>query len=265
VAKIWFRIIICKDINMEENRIDPTIAYDVVELPSKGIHYENKKKSLKVAYLTAADENILSSPSLIATKGIIPELLRRKIIDRDLAVEDIVEEDKQAILIFLRNTAFGSEYTMTIDDPKTKEEFQVVIDLSTLKVKDFNLKEDSNGEYEYFLEKSKIPITFKYLTQKQELELQKIESNWKEETPAPIATKRLEFMIKSVNGNRSMMEIHSFIENKMPLVDSQNFKKFYQKNKPGLDLIETVQTPSKETIQVQIGFGVEFFRPFYGI
>jgi hypothetical protein len=43
----------------------------VVELPSKGIHYQNKKKSLRVAYLTAADENILSSPN---TSALIIEL-----------------------------------------------------------------------------------------------------------------------------------------------------------------------------------------------
>ena len=43
---------------MEQNRIDPTISYDVIELPSRGIHYENKKKTVRVAYLTAVDENI---------------------------------------------------------------------------------------------------------------------------------------------------------------------------------------------------------------
>ena len=251
--------------NMEEQRIDPTISYDVVQLPSGGIHYDNKKKSVKVAYLTAADENILSSANLIISGDVIKELLKRKIIDRDLAIEDIVEEDKQAILIFLRNTAWGTVYTMTVKDPKTKEDFPVEIDLSTLKVKDFTLEEDSNGEYEYFLEKAKVPITFKYLTQKQEIDLQDIGNNWKEDTPPPLASKRLEFMIKSVNGNRQPMEIHGFIENKMPLSDSQEFKKFYLKNKPGLNLTETVQTPSKETIQVQIGFGAEFFRPFYGL
>ncbi len=250
---------------MEEQRIDPTIAYDIVQLPSGGIHYENKKKSVKVAYLTAADENILSSPNLIISGDVIKELLRRKIVDRDLDIDDIVEEDKQAILIFLRNTAWGTEYNMTVKDPKTNEEFPVTIDLSTLKVKDFTLVADSNGDYEYFLEKCKIPITFKYLTQKQEIEIKNIGDNWKEETPAPLVSKRLEFMIKSVGGNRSPMEIHSFIENKMPLADSQNFKKFYTENKPGLDLTQTVETPSKETIQVQIGFGAEFFRPFYGI
>ena len=32
---------------MEEQRIDPTIAYDVVELPSRGIHYPGNKNLLE--------------------------------------------------------------------------------------------------------------------------------------------------------------------------------------------------------------------------
>ena len=88
---------------MDEFRIDPSISYDVVELPSKGIHYPNGKKSARVSYLTAADENILAAPNLIQTNSIVTELLKRKILDKDLPIEDYVEEDKQAILIFLRN------------------------------------------------------------------------------------------------------------------------------------------------------------------
>ena len=56
---------------MEEYKIDPTIAYDVVELPSRGIYYANNKKSLKISYLTAADENILAAPNLIQTNQIV--------------------------------------------------------------------------------------------------------------------------------------------------------------------------------------------------
>jgi len=252
-------------VSSNDFRIDPTIAYDVVELPSRGIHYPNRKKSVKVAYLTAADENILSSPNLIATSGVISELIKRKVLDKDILPEDIVEEDKQAILIFLRNTAFGTEYNMTLTDPKTNEKFSTVINLATLKIKDFKLVEDSNGEYPYFLEKSGIPITFKFVNQKQEEELQKIKESWNGNGVAPIVTKRLEMMIKSINGSRIPMEIHNFIENKMPIKDSQGFKKYVAENKPGVDLTQTVTTPSKEDIQVEIGFGVEFFRPFYGI
>jgi len=35
------------------------LPHDVVPLPSQGIFYTNKKKSLKVGYLTAQDENLL--------------------------------------------------------------------------------------------------------------------------------------------------------------------------------------------------------------
>ncbi len=249
---------------MEEYRIDPTIAFDVVELPSRGIHYPNKKKSVKVAYLTAADENILSSPNLMATNSIIGELLKRKILDRDINVDDIVDEDKQAILIFLRNTGFGTEYTLTTTDPKTDKEFSFNVDLSELKLKDFTLVEDVNGEYPYFMEKSKINITFKFLTKKQETEIDNIRDSWNGIGVPPIITKQLEFMIKSIEGNRDPMNIRNFIEN-LPIKDSQDFRKYVLENKPGLDLTQEAITPSGDKIQVKIGFGVEFFRPFYGI
>jgi hypothetical protein len=249
---------------MEETKIDPSIAYDVIELPSKGIHYTNKKKSVRVAYLTASDENILSSPSFLNTNTVITELLKRKILDKDLSVDEIVEEDRQAILIFLRNTAFGSEYSLTITDDKTGNEFSVEVDVGSLKIKDFNLVEDSNGEYGYYLEKSKSEITFKFLTQKQEDEIEKIKESWNGNGVAPVITKQLEMMIKSVGGVRDALKIRGFIET-MPIKDSQDFRKFVKDNKPGLDLTQEVTTPSGDIVQVRIGFGVEFFRPFYGI
>ena len=249
---------------MEEYKIDPTIAYDVIELPSRGIHYTSKRKSVRIAYLTASDENILSSPSFLNTNTVIIELLKRKILDKDLPIEEIVEEDRQAILIFLRNTAFGSEYTISTIDPKTDQEFDVVVNLESLKLKDFNLTENSEGEYSYYLEKSKTDITFKFLTQKQETEINKIKESWNGNGVAPIVTKQLEMMIKSVGGMREALKIRNFVE-MMPIKDSQDFRKLVQDNKPGLDLTQTVTTPSGDNIQVNIGFGVEFFRPFYGL
>ena len=249
---------------MDEFRVDPTIAYDVVELPSRGIHYQNKKKSLKVAYLTAADENILSAQNLIATNGVIDELLKRKILDRDIQIDEIVEEDRQAVLIFLRNTAFGPEYKFYLTDSKTEKEFTVSVDMSELKFKDFNLESDANGEYSYFMEKSKVRITFKFLTPKQEKELEDLKRSWNGQGVAPVVTKQLEMMIKSVEGNRDMMNIHNFVD-RLPIKDSQDFKKFVKENKPGLDLVKKVKTPSGEDVDVEIGFGVEFFRPFYGL
>lgn len=249
---------------MEEFRIDPTIAYDVVELPSRGIHYPNGKKSLKVAYLTAADENILSAQNLIASNMVIEELLKRKILDRDFNIDDLVDEDKQAILIFLRNTAFGAEYNLILTDLKTDKEFTATVDLSEVSFKDFTLEADSMGEFKYTMEKTNIDITFKFLTKKQQKEIEEIEKSWNGVGVAPIVTKQLEMMIKSVAGNRDSMNIRNFIE-KLPIKDSQSFRKYVKEHKPSLNLSKTVKTPSGEDIQVEIGFGVEFFRPFYGL
>lgn len=249
---------------MEKYTIDPTIAYDVVELPSQGVVYKTGKKSLRVAYLTAADENILTSPNLLQNDSVIEELLKRKILDKDFDINELINEDRQAILIFLRNTAFGTEYELEILDPQTNKPFTTKIDLSVLKVKDFKLQPDSNGEYSYFMKNVKKNITFKFLTNQQEKDLELIKNSKSDNLVVPTNTKRLEMMIKSIEGQRDQMMIYQFIQ-QLPIKDSQDFKKFVNENKPGIDLSIEVKTPSGEIVKSFIDFGVEFFRPFYGL
>jgi hypothetical protein len=49
----------------------------------------------------------------------------------------------------------------------------------------------------------------------------------------------------------------------MPIADSKYIKKFMDDNEPRLDLTRTVMTPSGEQLTVNVGFGVDFFRPFF--
>ena len=83
--------------NLQTHEIDPTIPYDLVELPSKGIFYKNQKKNLKVSYLTAADENILTSPNLSESGELMDTLLKAKILDKDIEATDLAECDRQAV------------------------------------------------------------------------------------------------------------------------------------------------------------------------
>lgn len=249
---------------MEDLKFDPSIQYDVVELPTKGIHYKNGKSSLRVAYLTASDENVLAAPNLVQTNQIINEILKRKVLDKDISIDELMPEDVEAIMIFLRNTAFGSEYSVKLIDPSTEKEFNVTVDLSSLNFKKFTLVADANNEYSYVMPKSNVDVTFKFLTKKQETEIDEIKNSWNGLGAAPVVTKQLEFMIKSVKGNRDPMTIKNFVE-QLPIYDSQQFRKFINQNKPGLDLKQKAKTPSGEEIDFYIGFGVDFFRPFYGL
>lgn len=249
---------------MEQNRIDPTISYDVIELPSRGIHYENKKKTVRVAYLTAVDENILSSPNLIATQQVVNELLKRKVMDKDLSIDDLVEEDKQAILIFLRNTAFGTKYQVSAVDPKTNQRFDVTLDLGELNIKNIKNTPDSNGLFTLTLPMTKDTVQYKLLTYGEDAQIDKELDRYPNGVIKPVITRKLEKQIVSVNGSNDVSTIAKFVT-EMPIADSKYLRRTIAESEPRLDLKKEVQTPTGDIIDVFINFGVEFFRPFFSI
>jgi hypothetical protein len=245
---------------------DPTqtnIPYDVVPLPSKGMFYQNKLESVKVTYLTASDENLLSSPNIVESGNIIDELLRRKILGSEVNITEMLECDKQAVLIFLRNTAFGATYEFTLTDPKTKESFNHTHDLSSVSMKEFNLIADEKGEFSYSLPVTKKGVKFKFLSSTQETELSNIDSQY-EGRISPKVTRRLEYLIQEIEGERDKGNLAQMIQS-MPIKDSQGFRNYVKDNEPGLDLKVTVRAPSGEEVTTSVVLGAHFFRPFFGI
>ena len=71
-------------------------------------------------------------------------------------------------------------------------------------------------------------------------------------------------VVKEIDGVRDPMTLSQTIQI-MPIKDSQNIRKVVRENAPELDLNIKVKTPSNQEIGARIAFGVEFFRPFYGI
>ena len=112
--------------NTDYNQEGFTIAHDVVPLPTKGLFYKPKKESFKVGYLTAEDENILMSQNA-SKEGIVYTLLRNKIYEPGFNINQLLDVDVQAILIFLRNTSFGSEYHLKVMDPGTGKYFETTL------------------------------------------------------------------------------------------------------------------------------------------
>ena len=102
------------------------------------------------------------------------------------------------------------------------------------------------------------------LTVGDELELSKNAEMYPQNMVAPKITWRLNKMIVSIDGNTDRQFIATFIE-KMPIIDSKHIRRFMLDNEPGLDLKKQVLAPSGEKVDVDIAFGVEFFRPFFGV
>ena len=156
------------------NDVDPNVQYDVIQLPSNGQCYKNKVDRVPVAYLTAYDENIITSPNLYKDGLVIDFLLKNKIVNKEINVDDLVTGDVDAIVLFLRATSYGTDFPIVVNDPQSGEQIETTVDLTTLKPKEFTLVGDENGWFEYITPIKKDKIKFRYLTRKMEKQLKKV-------------------------------------------------------------------------------------------
>ncbi len=234
-----------------------TLPHDVVPLPSEGVFYKNKKKSLRVGYLTAADENII----MAGGGDITTNLLRNKIYEPDIKIDDLLEGDIEAILIFLRNTSFGSDMDITLTDSKTGKQFAAKVNLESLPIIK-GQEPSSDGTFSITLPKSGTNLKIKPLTYGELTDISRMESAYPKGRVFPKVTMRLQKQIVEMDGITDLGEIAKFVE-QMPISDSKYIRNFLDKNEPKLDMTKIVVTPSGENLQVNVGFGVDFFRPFF--
>ena len=148
--------------------------YDVVKLPSKGQCYPNKQSTIKVSFLTAYDENMILSPNLYKDGTFIDYLLHAKVIDENFNPDDLVQGDRDAIIIWLRATGYGPDYPIIVTDDVTGKEFETSVDLSKINYKKFKLKGDDNGHFAFTMPTTKDVVKFRYLTQADLKKLQKL-------------------------------------------------------------------------------------------
>jgi hypothetical protein len=238
------------------------LPHDIVTLPSGGKFYKNKKKSVKVGFLTASDENHLMNIKKADSQSIINAIIRNKLYEPDMKPDNLLDGDIEAILLFLRNTSFGSEYSVPAIDPANGETFVAKIDLSELDIKQTTEEPNEEGLFVTTLPKSNVVVKLKLLTFGEDLEIERQLENYPQGLTPPRVTKRLLEQIVELNGSRDKGEIAKAIE-KMPITDSKYIRNYISDNEPRYNLMREVIAPSGRKVSLRITFGVEFFRPFF--
>jgi hypothetical protein len=156
---------------------------------------------------------------------IIPNLLRSKIYEPGFNVDELIDGDVQAILIFLRNTAFGPDYNFLIKDPKTGKDFEAAVRLDELDVEKPIHEPNEEGFFQTTLPKSGSVVKCRVLTMSDQREIDRFTKSYPNGMNAPIVTKRLEMMIVEIDGDRSKEKISTFIS-QMPIADSKHIRTF---------------------------------------
>ena len=253
---------------------------EIVDLPSKGLVYskDNALSSGKVEmkYMTAKEEDILTTQSYIKDGSVLDRLFQSLIISNGdgtpIKYVDITLGDKNAIMIAARILGYGKDYEVEIDDPTQPGTMQKeVIDLTQFESTEYDgsgQTELHKNEYEFELPQSKRKVTFQALTEskerkiKHQLEAQKKASRKLNDKTDKQLTIRLKNTIVSVDGDTEQTTINHFVENELFAADSRALRTHINKVVPDVDLTyEFISDETGEGRDMLLPMGLGFFWP----
>jgi len=244
---------------------DFNTAFDVIPLPSKGKTYPSKKPNIRVSYMTTADESILTSPNLLQSGEFLEILINRKVLEPELRYRDLLVGDRNAIMIWLRATAYGENYAVTLLD-ENDNPFDTEINLNSLSFKNLGAEPDAEGLFDFVFPVSKHRIKFRFLTCGDIEDIEKqLEQDKLNEIPInKNSTYTMQKMIVEVNGSRDKNMINDYVES-IRIRDSKEFVKYVNSIESGVDLTLKVGTPGGGSVDTFLPINLNFFWPDFRI
>ena len=247
---------------------DSKFPTEVVELPSKGYFYPKESPlasgKVEMKYMTAREEDILTSPNLLKQGIAIDKLLEALIVDKKINIGDLLIGDKNALIVAARILAYGKMYEFVTFD-ETGEEVNVTVDLTTLNDKeiDFDKLSPNTNEFSFTLPNSKREITLKFLTHKDEKELEREATVLKKvsSTLAKTMTSRMKRIIASVDGNSEKQHINEFVDNELLSVDSLELRRYLNSINPDINMTTIATFPDGREEEVAVEITAQFFWP----
>ena len=107
---------------------------EVIDLPSEGKLYPKEHPcsngKIEIKYMTAKEEDILTSQNLIKKGVVVDRLLDSLILTEGVKIDDLLLGDKNAIMVAARILAYGPEYTCEVTNPKTGEKMTQTFNLA---------------------------------------------------------------------------------------------------------------------------------------
>jgi hypothetical protein len=243
-------------------------ATEVISLPSQGLCYPESnplsKGEIELKYMTAREEEILTSQSLIKKGIVLDKLFEAIIVDKNINPDDIVLGDKNAIMLATRILGYGPEYNVQIQT-STGEVDEVTVDLGKVSTKDIDFTK-LNRENKYTFKTSLgNQLVFKLLTHGDEKKIDADVNAMKrlnKDSGGSELTTRYRYMLVSVDGKEDTKSITDFINNKFLSKDTKAFREYLKTLQPDVKMeFEYTDPETGETEVRSIPMGVNFFWP----
>ena len=246
------------------------VPTEFVPLPSFGLVYPPNSplhniKEIEIRYMTAADEDILTSRSLLRSGKAIDAVLKNCILDARINPEELLSGDKNALITFLRVSGYGPEYKVEIDCPSCEETSKYEFDLSQLEMKTLDIEPMEKGENRFhFQVPTGTHIEFKFLNSAEEKEISDAQYRIKRSTNSPVdrnVTTRLKNTIISIDGNTDSSLINQYVDT-LNVRDSRALRKYMEDNTPDIDMNQEFNcSHCGHRGEVDVPISVSFFWP----
>ncbi len=251
--------------NQTNTETDPDLimSYEVIKLPSKGMFYPNKISEVNVEYMTSRDEDLLTTPSLIENGTVLDVLLRRKIKSSGINVDKLLAGDRNAIILFLRTSSYGSDYSVLVNDPRTGVPFKTTINLLNLKYKEITEVPDNLGYFDVILPMRNKPAKIRLLTAGEDTMIFKQAEALKEaygDDFSSYNTMKLKSSIISINNNTDRIYIDKFVD-AMPALDAYTIRKKILDVSPDVDMKYEFTAKDGYKFTSFLEVGTDFFFP----
>jgi hypothetical protein len=239
---------------------------ETIDLPSKGFFYPEdsplRSGQVEIKYMTAKEEDILTSTNLIQKGIVLDKLMDSLIVTKGVKSSDLLIGDLNAVMVAARILGYGKDYSVTIKCPKCGSDVEENVDLTTLQTQNEPTLGD-NAELTVVLPVSNKSVTLKLLTRADELAIDKENKALKKanlETDSE-STSRLRAMITSVDGNTDRSVIWKFVDSLL-VRDARFLREQYKARVPDVDFNINIECDcGEEQISVRLPIGVNFFWP----
>ena len=248
-----------------------------VDLPSKGRYYPeghalHRQDTIEIKHMTAKEEDILTSRSLLKKGVALDRVIQNLIIDKSIAPERLLVGDRNAIIIAARIAAYGSDYETKVNCPSCGASQNYCFDLidaesTESEVSDsMGVIDNENGTFDVTLPVTELSVTFRLLTGADEKIIINNASNNKKKAASNRGlennvTGHLNAIICAVNGDTTPQAKKYLIEN-IPSMDSRHLRFAHQKATPNVELSETFTCSECDFEQeMEVPLTADFFWP----
>ena len=256
----------------------PTFSWSIptefVKLPSRGQFYPqghplHQVDQVEIKYMTAKEEDILTSKSLLKEGVALDRMLQNLLIDKSVNIGDMLVGDKNALLVAARATGYGENYQTNVTCPSCSETDLFEFDISEPKFTEYEqaiefhpVERTPNNTFLVTLPMTKVTVECKLLTGADEIRLLKeSDRKAKKKIESSPTSDWFRSIAVAVNGDSEPFSVLSFAS-QMPARDARFLRVIYSEIVPNIDLTQMFECANcGYSADMEVPLGIDFFWP----